>query len=604
MNNRYALLISFLILSLIPTFQAQTGQGFIITGVSLSNILHPGQSSSQTQWIVTASLNGGGQSLVGTLTNQTINYQGYTSVYPLQISANTSQENAFYLVNNNQPQQIYKFSSLMENGTASNFLGAFQGATLAPICPTTSNGWTNYGEEDFDMYSSGITGTRQTYTVARICLYYHLIGIEASISSSPNTQFSSHFLLSANGQQELLNVSNIGSQSATSTDGKVQINWVGSLVTGNAAPDGSQYVAINDQNSSIWGIQTQNTYQSYKTAEQTALNLNGQNYQASTSGGSILPSSCSSLSVVFSTEYILETANCLNTLVQNQFTSVNQEASGLWSGGSSIGGLAAEYKNYQNQPAFLVTLPSYFTTTNPLITLRITGSFIGVVIPEGTPKILSVTSSPFNSGGNGTIKIEVENIGNAEGSFNPSLSNSCQDISTQSQPNYAVSSGQTQEIDIPIYSTGTNENISEQCNVTVADINGGGSSSAEVVISMKPANECTQGQEVVQGSLICSCVSLNEVYVVGTGNECQSCQYGVVYKNGAPICATNPLPTNEIENETQLNSSINNAQTAKIIVNDVVVPVATNFVIPAVCSSTGPIAGLCSEGLDYLASLI
>lgn len=95
------------------------------------------------------------------------------------------------------------------------------------------------------------------------------------------------------------------------------------------------------------------------------------------------------------------------------------------------------------------------------------------------PKILSATSSPFNSGGNGTIEVNVENIGNSSGSFNPQLSN-CGGVSTQSQPNYAVAAGQQQEITIPIYSTGANANLTEQCTVTVTDANGGGSSSYQV----------------------------------------------------------------------------------------------------------------------------
>ena len=596
---------SLFVLFVLPLVQAQTGQGFTVTSVSLSNILHPGQSASQTQWIVTASLNGGGQSLVSTFTNSTINYQGYTSIYPLQIQATTNPEQAFYMVNNNQPTQIYKFASLIENGTASNFLGGLQSGTNAPACPSSFNGGTYYGEEDFELTSAGITSAHVTYVSARICLYDYLIGTEASISSSPNTQFSSQFVLQANNQQETLNISNVGSQSATSSDGKVQINWVGSLVTGNAAPDGSQYVAISNPNSNVWSLQTLNTYQTYSASAQSATNIKNQGpYDVVEGGNNELPTSCSTLPVNFATSYILEVADCLNNTVQNQFTSVNQQAADLSNGGSTIGGLSSHATTYQNQPAFLVTLPSYFTTINPLVTMRISGSFIGVVIPEGTPKILSATSSQFNSGGNGTIKIEVENIGNSEGSFYPSVSN-CTGVTTQSQPNYAVNAGQQQEIDVPIFSTGANVNITEQCTVTITDANGGGSSTAHVTVSMKPANQCTAGQLVVQGDSICSCTNVNGVYQVGTGNACQTCQYGVVYSNGAPKCASSPAPAVNSTNSTSISlPSGNSSQIASLIVNDVVVPVATNFVVPAACSAIGNPLGLCTGILDYLLSNI
>ena len=455
---------------------------------------------------------------------------------------------------------------MVVNGTASNFLGGLQSATNATACPSSYNGGSKYGEEDFDLYSSGYTSSHVTYTSARICLYEKLIATEASLPSSPDTQFSAPFTITANGQQETLNISNVGSQSATSSDGKVQINWVGSLVTGNQAPDGSQYVAISNAQSNNWVIQTLDTYQSFSSSQQSALNLNGQTYTSSTNGGSNLLSSCSGITIAFTTSYINNVANCLNNAAQNQFSNVNQDAQSLLSGGTFIGDLSSQVTTYQNQPAFVVTLPSYFTTTNPLITLRISGSFIGVVIPEGTPKIISVTSSPFNSGNNGTINVQVENVGNSQGAFYTSLSN-CGGISTSSSNKYAVSPGQTQAISIPIFTSSFNQSINEQCTVTVTDYNGGGSDSAQVNVVAKQANQCTPNAQVVSGSQICSCSNVNGIY---EPSSCITCQNGVVSSNGQYVCAK-AFVSNETSNvSTSLNTGNLNSFAGSSVVQSVV----------------------------------
>jgi hypothetical protein len=99
------IVLGILIIASIKNIYAE--QGFTITSVSMTNVLNPGDPNTKTQWIIQAVLNGGGQSLVGTLDNNTINYKGFTSVYPLQISGNTEPEKAFYVIDNSNPQFIH-----------------------------------------------------------------------------------------------------------------------------------------------------------------------------------------------------------------------------------------------------------------------------------------------------------------------------------------------------------------------------------------------------------------------------------------------------------------------------------------------------------------
>jgi hypothetical protein len=96
------------------------------------------------------SLNGGGQSLVGNLGNSTINYQGYTSVYPLQISGSTDPERAFYIINNANPSPIYTYTSRIENGSVTlGFLGFNTYVNPAPQCPNSA-----YAEWDENLVPS------------------------------------------------------------------------------------------------------------------------------------------------------------------------------------------------------------------------------------------------------------------------------------------------------------------------------------------------------------------------------------------------------------------------------------------------------------------
>ena len=600
MNSKYLVITALLAILVIPLVHADTEQGFTVTSVSLANILHPGQSASQTQWLITVVLNGGGQSLVGSLGNSTINYQGFTSAYPLQLSGSTNPEQAFYQIYNTNPTPIYSYSAQSEIGSLSTLLGVVTGATAAPNCPQSMQSGSYTGtyvsEKDFDtqgwLYGATI--------IDRVCIYQNIVGYEALISGTPNIQSSSTLLLTANGKQELLNIS-YSQQSATSPDGLVQANWVGSLVTGNAAPGGNLYVAISNPQQNTWNVQSASSYTAYSTGlSSTQSQLSPATYTPTS-----IPSTCFSIAQNITTLTPTNVGNCLlNNIVAPEFATNNQYAQTLLSSGVQIGNSQTQYtSNYNDQSAFVVTLNNNFVN-NQEVTLRINGAFIGVVIPEGTPKIISATSSPFNSGNNGTIIVNVENVGTAQGSFYTSLSN-CSGITTTSSTKYAVSPGQTQQINVPIYTSGATQTINEQCTVTVTDYNGGGSSSSIVNVQAKPANQCNPNTSLVEGDYICPCTNVNGVYQTATGNQCTSCPYGVIQNNGAYSCASKPTGGNVSTNGTS--GTIirpGTSQLVNYVVTQVVIPMATSVVVPAVCSQVGDPFGICSSVLDYLLSKI
>lgn len=526
------------LLLLVSSFNATTG--FTVKGVSIINVLHPGQllnasqPPSQAKWVVDTVFNGGGQSLVVNFDNTTINYRDsegrlITSGYPLQISGITNPETAIYTISNNQPEPIYEFSSKVYVGSYN--YGYFQSSgTSAPQCPTPyySSYWTN----------KTITGSKQI-TIARVCIYEQQVAAEYPISLAA-TQFSSVLTLTANGQQETLNLnSNATSGTITSPDGLVQAQWVGSLVTGTQAPTGSQSVAISNVQNNQWDLQNINEYsgtQGYTSHLPTQATFEN------------IIQSCTFVPTQYSkdnnTQELLSFATCLNTTARNDYSTNNQYAAQLLTPGQSIQGYSATQTNYNGGTAFAVSLGSGTFTTNPEIIFTFSGSFVGVVIPVGKPKIVSATSASFTSGSTGKINIQVTNVGNAQGAFYATLSN-CPGVSpTQSATNYQVQPSQSQQINISISTSGVNQTISQQCTVTVTDYNGGGSDTSQVNIVSKPANQCTPNSQLVQGTSICPCLNESGVWKVGTGSSCSTCSYGVIANgNGGYKCAPPPTTT-------------------------------------------------------------
>jgi hypothetical protein len=589
-NHSHTLIVLLLIVFCSGLVEAQNSQGFIVTSPpSLSTILHPGQSASQTQWIVTVSLNGGGQSLAGTLTNSSINYQGFTSVYPLQISATTNPEQAFYIINNGQPLPIYSYSYFTEYGRI--IPGLYVNVTSAPSCPSNYASGTYYSEWDtsFSAYSLGAWyGSKQVATPIRICIYQKPVGYESGISQV-NQLFSSVFTISANGHMESLTLSS-NNQSATSSDGEVQVNWDGSLITGTGVPEASQYVAVsNDQQSQNWIAVTEASYSNYQGQYSSISSQLSSKTFSPTQSTNTYPSPCSAIVASVNSSYLTNVGNCLMNSSLQSIVSQNNGAVATLEQGTQIGGYATQTTTYQGQSAFLVTLPSQFVTTNPQVTLRISGDFIGVVIPEGTPRILTISSQPFNSGNVGKISVTIKNIGNAQGSFYTSLSNCTGVQPTTVSPDYAFQSGQTENLSIDVSTTGANSNLNEECTVTVTDANGGGSSSSPVDVIMKQANQCTPNTQIIQGSTICVCTNVNGVY---QPTSCTACPNGVTNSNGQYACAQAPAGTNSTSG---VNINLNSTNVNGLINSPIVQQVVAPMVKGVVCSS--PTQSLVTTGL-------
>ena len=223
--------------------------------------------------------------------------------------------------------------------------------------------------------------------------------------------------------------------------------------------------------------------------------------------------------------------SCLQTDFQNKYSQSNQNANNLLTNSQNIGGNPTEFTQVNGQTAFKVPISNYFVT-NPVVMLRLSGSYIGVVIPLGKPKIISASSDCFNSGQSGTIKVNVQNVGNVDGSFYSSLIN-CPGMDIQSQSKISVKAGETSEMDIQVSSSGA-QDISQSCVINVTDYNGGGSDTTSVNLCMKTAEICTPNQEFTDGNVIKKCSSDGKSVTI-----LNTCQYGTkTNSDGTIVCAT------------------------------------------------------------------
>lgn len=535
--------------------------GFTVQSVSLTNILQPGQSASQTQWLINVVANGGGQSLVisDTLSNATLAAQcgaqckGETPASSLQITAQENPETEIFPIGSTLSPKLKSYTSTVLFGSLSvtGFLKDVYNATAAPWCQPTYNNYPYSNEWDYNVTTkpngvlSSVVGS---VTVVRICIYSSTVGAVSAIAPNPYRQFSTTLTFNAGGNQKTLTISNANQSGTSSTpDGAVQVNWPGSLDTLNPPLSSQPDVAVNNYQRNPWMIGSSSAFSQYQVDSQTTSTvLNPQNIQFDTytnsSMGSVgctgIARTLSPYAYNYTSQSLNNVANCLSNRVQSDYSVNNNDVTQLLAGGYQIGNNPTQQVSYNNQPSFSVSTSTYFTS-NPELDLRLSGVFLGVLIPVGKPKILSAKVLPISSGGNGTISLQVTNIGSGLGSFYISLTN-CSGITLPTSSKYTINPGNTSQISIGITATGANQVVSETCTITVSDSNGGGSDSSPINVKIQPPNQCTPNTNVIQGSSICPCVNQTGVWKVDTTN-CQTCKYGVVANaQGTYACATPP----------------------------------------------------------------
>lgn len=464
-----------IILVVIILFLAMTGfksplstAGFSALSLGSVNFNSNDATVGGQAWLLTVSQNGAGQYATGTF--KLSDGQTTSDSFTLKLSLD----------------QNYATYKIYSQGTYIKSVDWIK-ATYNPFSSTggcNSAVWSNW------FHPSSVSLLGDVY-----CYNFKNVGVYGTIGSA-NINFQSRINVDGSGGADSCTITNVGTTACYSNNGKVQASWTGSLVSGQSPPQPTDQNIIAAYDTSTGG---------WKTASGTAYD----NYK----GYSLL--------------------NCLSTQndKSNCFNNYNTLSSNIMRGYPFIssGGDTATTSGSQTNGQVTLNLPKQVQF--PVITMRIKADLIGINIPVGKPKIISLTSSDFQTGQTGIINALVQNVGNAQGSFDVSASCSSGFSQYGNSIRVSLQPGETQNVYLPI-SSNTVGDLQGTCSVKVNDVNNPTVSvMSSVGVSSSAIVICQEGDSRISGNQIQQCQS-------NVWKTIKTCSQGYVaqYKGGIPDC--------------------------------------------------------------------
>lgn len=421
--------------------------GFSTLSLSQININSNDPFVGGQAWFLTVSQNGAGQS--ATLTDKISDAEKSSDVFTL--TTNIDEHFVQYPIRNENKkirEVTFTTTKFKWGGTAGCNPDYWTNYFAAGKVPLISNVW---------------------------CYKFSTSGIRGSIGSG-NVNFKSTINVQGSGGSDSCTISNIGSTSCLSNNGKVHAQWVGSLVSGQAIPNAAndRKVAIFDTSRNGWKIGSQNTLDNYLSYDSNGFD----NCLNLPSGGD--RDKCFTNFNLFSRQAMSE-SNWGMTGGSNAFTSGSQS-----SGQVKI--------NLPKQIQF------------PVITMRIRADLIGINIPVGEPRIIDADSDCFQTGQTGIIQVEVKNVGSGVGNFD--VSANCGGQFSQVGNSLRISSlgvQESQTVFLPIQANAVNE-IKDSCTITANDVNNPNNlDTRSVGVCSSPITICSEGEERASGQTIQEC---------------------------------------------------------------------------------------------------
>lgn len=465
--------------------------GFTVNSISTDpNIITESTNLQNAKWLVTMTLDGGGQSLVGTITpSQTAQLSNYESKYPLDIRVTAIDETFTYPIKNTG-RGVYKYSTeYVGAGDCVNADYVIKGYLLGLIHTT-----------DF-------------------CIYKEQDGVVGNIDN-PINRLTSTWELTADGYTTTNTIDTRGQYNVDFTDRSGQwianAKWTGNLVTGDTPPDGGFYVATYATGDE-WGT----TKDNWKISHDTEYD----NYiQEETKHETQFE-----LWVDFPKEFDCDSKdNCL-AIIQSKCDLINDKRNTLLGGADATIGTAQTVVDATNINAGKVEITmDDRTVMHQVVTMLIRADWLGVNIPVGQPEILSVTCPEFASGdATGLCDINVKNVGAGKGVFYATFLD-C-GIFEQAYPSQQITfdAGEIDNLRVFIsHGTATQETDSV-CTVKVIDASDSTRfDTATAMIHMTEPKTCVPNSFRVSGSCVYQC---NEA---GTGElEPMCCVSGEILKN-------------------------------------------------------------------------
>lgn len=524
-SSIYIAIFTFLILNV--QYSSAMGQGFTVTSASTSEVFTKTTDPSTVYWLINVQIDGGGQSIVGTIDPSVIKNLMGGKVYTkknFSINIDSVNEQVTYEIIN-EGVSIYKYKLESFDAQQSCMLGICWRTGDPQPCSSDANWNIQFGQTFFG------------YTKKRYCVTKEQMAIKG-VYQNPSINFNAKIKLDL---EDIVKEKTICSGSTQGCDGSSvsfdeagTATWTGSLVTGESAPNQDNFVTINKLDSDRWQIIRRSTFESYLPSSLDA------------------DRSISSLANLFEN---YEDIGAGDREINSVIDSINEKTNDLLNEDTSF--TSSPFEKDSNTGKVIVNLERRLTSQN--IVFRIRADKIGIYIPSGQPKVLDIKTNKFRSGEEGSVDIQVQNTGDAAGTFSAMLTD-CDPITqaTSSQTSRkTLQPGDIDKISIIISGGNISEDITKTCSIKVYDIN---DPSIEiyrnVTINMERPRICAPNEIFIDGDAIKRCN--NDGTVIGI---VETCQYGIEYdKKGDPACSEPTLSDMmEIQiSSTKMNEDVEN----------------------------------------------
>lgn len=523
--NVYIAIFIFLILNIQPI--DATGQGFTVTSVSTSEVFTKITDPSTVYWIINVQIDGGGQSITGTIDPSTIKNFMNGKVY--------TNKNFRIDINSANEQVVY---DIIDEGVRINKyqLESFDAPQSCPLglCYRTGDP-QQCSNADWNIE---LGKTFFGHTIKRYCVTKQQEAIKG-VYQNPLIKFDANIRLDVGDivkEKTICSGSTLGCDgSSVSFDDVGTATWTGSLVTGEPAPNQNNFVAINRFNSNRWQIVSKSSFEYY------------------------LPSALDADSRLNSLANLFKNYGDVGAgdrEINNVISSINVQTDNLLMEDSSF--TSSPTTKDSNTGRITINLERKLTSQN--IVFRIRADKVGIYIPSGQPKILDIKTSKFRSGEEGKIEIQVQNTGDAQGTFTAKLEN-CDLIIQTTSSQTSRKTLQPGDIDtIPLIISGGNvsEDITRTCSVKVYDINDPDVlTSSNVNIQLQKPRICDPNQEFADGNTIKRCNKDGTIIDI-----VENCKYGIEHDKKGNIVCKKPEPSDLVRaqlNDTKIHGDVKNA---------------------------------------------
>ncbi len=483
------MLVFVVIASFFFTQQSGYASGFTVTSISSTQVISENTNLNNVFFLINAVANGGGQSIVGTITpEQTEQLSGYKTDFPLKLTISTVDEVVDANIEN-LGDPIYKYTYLIRNR---------ESIWTAPVCPSNT-------EYDIPIYSNWLVIKKLE---RRVCINKLQVGTLGRIQQQ-NVKWNADLTLSAGGESHTESISN-GNEYGDSVqfyDGgqlRATVQWTGSLVTGDGLPEVADLKPVFwAEGVSEWRIVHDNTKDQYDgilASTRADLNnyVNNRGYE------------CDSLESC--TNIFVNTLNELNHYVDRQMKTENvQIQSGSIANKDSLNSGKVRYELDRR-------------ITNPSLAIKVVADWVGVLIESSEPAISRVACPTFKSGEIGVIETRVENVGGGTGTFAIVISG-CDPIKQRystSTDRFTLSADEAITYDVQLSTGNANEELVKQCQIRVYDVNDPSSDdTTSVSCKMERARACDPGDPFMDGKCIKQCKDGTRIETI------KCCDYGV-----------------------------------------------------------------------------